>query len=615
MKDSKKDLEEVIKKYKLYKRQIIAYEHKETDPFEGVYFKDMYEEYKASYTEIEFANLIHISKNTYKTALIVSNRGIILKNQKLGDKEKEVKKYLKKKYQLEGSIAYSTFLEIYEELKAYLTQPELAQFMKIGTDSYTDLRTGTIKRSGICLEEEEEDLEMIEKLGKKYDLAKEQLILYEYRGEGEYKGPYFKDLYEEYKEQYTEIEFAKKLGISENNFKSGMKYGGKARKILKNIVLSKEEKEEILEEIIQRFDLIKGQPINLEQFEQIHKPYKLKITKSELAEMLEITEIQRMNLKTRRAKILKNRELSKEEKEKILEDIIKKYDLKKKQLVKYEQEEGEEYKGPYFKEMHQEYKDYFTEIEFANLLQMYTTKDSLPIKHNKGRSEILVNRELSESDKKQIQEDIIGKYEGVLIKYKEVNNQGISFKTLYEAYQSKATEVEFAQYIGVGKKSLQNTRYFGKSTIIKDYIARRKSLSLIPKMEKRFYSKEEIENILSEYELTLKQLIEYVINKGRAYISKTKFEKYNQALEINKGLYLGRMKMSTQNIEENCEGLQRIARIISIKISKRFEIHKDKYKDLEGDILSFIIENYGDVINNFQYDNNLALGLVYRLCQ
>ena len=109
MKDSKKDLEEVIKKYKLYKRQIIAYEHKETDSFEGVYFKDMYEEYKASYTEIEFANLIHISKNTYKTALIVSNRGIILKNQKLGDKEKEVKKYLKKKYQLEGSIAYSTF--------------------------------------------------------------------------------------------------------------------------------------------------------------------------------------------------------------------------------------------------------------------------------------------------------------------------------------------------------------------------------------------------------------------------------------------------------------------------------------------------------------------------
>ncbi|MBQ3145467.1 MAG: hypothetical protein IJB90_02685, partial [Clostridia bacterium] len=127
---------------------------------------------------------------------------------------------------------------------------------------------------------EEEKQEIIEELLNSGKVKPGQSINYEY----------FKELYEPHKEQMAELEFAELLGISYRNYMN-IKHRGIKTKVLRERIekISEEEKQEIIEELLDRGKVKPGQSINYESFKELYEPYKEKMTEVEFAELLGIS--------------------------------------------------------------------------------------------------------------------------------------------------------------------------------------------------------------------------------------------------------------------------------------------------------------------------------------
>ena len=122
---------------------------------------------------------------------------------------------------------------------------------------------------------------LLNHLIEKFDLAKEQIISYENTQEED--KVCFKDIFASLEEPITEKELANLLGINNETFRKFCK-GSKNARILSNIEVSQEEKQEILENIISEFDLQKGELISKEEFFRIYDKVKSKFTQYELGE-------------------------------------------------------------------------------------------------------------------------------------------------------------------------------------------------------------------------------------------------------------------------------------------------------------------------------------------
>ena len=99
----------------------------------------------------------------------------------------------------------------------------------------------------------------------------------------------FLELYEEYKEKMSELDFTEVLGISYSNY-FNIKNAKKNAKILKEVekTIIKEEGKEIVEELLYSNKIKVGQLINYEDFVVLHKPYKDKINENNFAQILGI---------------------------------------------------------------------------------------------------------------------------------------------------------------------------------------------------------------------------------------------------------------------------------------------------------------------------------------
>ena len=120
-----------------------------------------------------------------------------------------------------------------------------------------------------------------------------------------------------------------------------------------------QEKEQILDEILQNFSPC--QIIDYKQFLDLYEQYKDKMSEQEFAEILEINYKNFSNVKNcnTRAKILKSKtNLSKEEKELIIKEVLTK--TRAGQSINYNQ----------FINLYQPYKSKISESEFASLLEI-----------------------------------------------------------------------------------------------------------------------------------------------------------------------------------------------------------------------------------------------------
>ena len=190
------------------------------------------------------------------------------------------------------------------------------------------------------------------------------------------------------------------------------------------------ENEKILVEIIRKFNLEKGQYIDIKLFEEMYENYKNQYTKLEFAQLLNIkrSNYYSMGSKGTKAKILMNINLTEENKKMILDEVIRKNDLARYQLISYGTDSRTKIS---FQELREEYKVYFTKEEFAELIGIRSsdTLKNMRTKNNLGR--ILTNVELTNEDKEKIFLEIEKKplyREGRKINYEE-------FKSIFCKYK------------------------------------------------------------------------------------------------------------------------------------------------------------------------------------
>lgn len=199
--------------------------------------------------------------------------------------------------------------------------------------------------------------DIIEAIIKKNNLSRKQRINYSE----------FLRIYEDYKEKYTEEEFAEILEIKRKSFQAFRSKASKNEKkeiiILQNRKISKEEEQRKILELVQRYELKKGQKIDYEFLKKMHDTVKDVLTEQEFSILLGITDVNLRKLRQAGyARIFKNMNLSDELIEKIRRNIIRQYEGKK---IYYK--ENVKNKGDVdFLKLYNPYRLYFTENEFAN---------------------------------------------------------------------------------------------------------------------------------------------------------------------------------------------------------------------------------------------------------
>ena len=425
-------------------------------------------------------------------------------------------------------------------------------------------------------------------------------------------------LYEPYKEEMSEKEFATVLGVSYGNWQS-IKNRGTKTKILKQ-TRTEEENEELKQRIIR--DLIakeyEGKSIGYSEFLELYKPYEKQLIESEFASYIGISYGNWQNIKHKgqKAKILKQartEEENEELKQRIIRDLIAKgYEGK---IIEYSE----------FLELYKPYEKQLIESEFASYIGISYGKWQ-NIKYKGKKAKILKQartEEKNEELKQRIIRDLIAKgYEGKSIGYSE-------FLELYKPYEKHLIESEFASYIGISYTNWQHIKHIKgrKTKILKQARTEKENEELkqriIRDLIAKGYERKSIEysEFLELYKPYEKQLIE---SEFASYIG---ISYKNWESIKNRGTKAKILKQARTE-GENEELKQRIIRDLiakgyegkSIGYSEFLELYKPYEKKLiESEFASYIGISYGNwqniknkgtkAIVNFEY--NLSIRLLY----
>lgn len=360
------------------------------------------------------------------------------------------------------------------------------------------------------------------------------------------------------------------------------------------------DNEKILMEIIKKFNLEKGQYIDKKLFEEMYENYKNAYTKLEFAQLLNIkrSNYYSMGSKGTKAKILMNINLPEETKKMILDKVIGKYDLARYQLISYGTNNRAKIS---FQELRKEYKVYFTKEEFAELIGIRSaeTLKNMRIKNNLGR--ILTNVKLTNEDKEKIFLEVEKSplyREGKKINYEE-------FKRIFCKYKRYFSESEFAKILGITTHAYESMKYCNKRCIIKNYKVVEKVKDI--KLENKFYTKSELENICSKINITIEQFIIYVIQKVKVDSA----TKYKEALDMNNGIWIGNTIMSNSFFIENYNDINDGIKIITKHITKKYNMtHYND--DLINMGIEYTLEKCGDLEKNFGYNLEISKKLLFR---
>lgn len=215
------------------------------------------------------------------------------------EKEQKIIKNLIEKYNLKRGqyIDYNFFLVMYEDVKSQMSQKEFALLLGMTESKYKNIRFYNGKGSILTDKKlsEEEKNEILEEIIIEFDLSRGQLITYE-KTNNDFLS--FLELYEPYKEKFSENEFANLLGIKTDNLRNlrrGLKSDKKEEKIVHKarILMAKQyteqEKIDICEKIIKKDESYEeGKKIKYSQLKKMHKKYKSFLTEEEFAELLGI---------------------------------------------------------------------------------------------------------------------------------------------------------------------------------------------------------------------------------------------------------------------------------------------------------------------------------------
>lgn len=207
-------------------------------------FLVLFQEYKGRVLESQFATILEIRYPDFVEMKDKGKRCIILKKAKNEFINKDLANKIIEELVSEGYgntlISYAEFLELYEPYKTILSEVQFANIIGIGVSNLGNMRnkhtTAHILKSEKNKEQEEKEKIMQEVTSslKNAGYVNRKIDYSE-----------FLELYKPYQEELTELEFAKALGISRENFYLVKKKGRRAI-ILKTKKNSHIEKIEVI---------------------------------------------------------------------------------------------------------------------------------------------------------------------------------------------------------------------------------------------------------------------------------------------------------------------------------------------------------------------------------
>lgn len=443
-----------------------------------------------------------------------------------------------------------------------------------------------------------EDISILESIAKKYNISKRDPL----------NCKKFHTIYEEYKNDYSEIEFAKFIGISERSYKKKIADADDESKevfVFTNQTISQEEKEKIIEQMIEQYNLYKKQEITLSFFKEMYDNVRVKLTEVEFAELLGVASKSYATFKSRsktdkdtKIVILGNRELDNIEKTRTILELVQKYDLYKGQPITYD----------FFLEIYETLKTYLTQNELIVLLG--SSVSSLKnIRNGQETARLFMNIELKSETIEYIRKSIINQYEGKKLYYmhNEKNTGEVKFCELYKSYRIYFTPIEFANLMGVSEKNLWYMEHNMANPRIKD-IEKVKKVEELQKeiVDMGYYSIEQISDLCSRVDLSIEDFITYYINRAKFFDPTV----YKNALENNGGLWLGKTKIEERDLQKYTGMYVNIVNTVVNQINRQYGQYYLE-EDMKSEMMLFIVYSCGDLVQNFKYDPKLMERMIW----
>ena len=316
-------------------------------------FLELYEQYKNNITEKEFGYIIGMSYSKYKN---IKNRGGKTKILETKIDKESIVMEIEEKY---GSILidYSQFLTIYKPYKSKInSQEEFAEIIGITRNNFSSLkhkgtRAWILKKEYIPEELQQSIREKILEQG----YANKQINYMQ-----------FLLLYEPYKYQLKEIEFASILGISEIKHRNMKYYDNKTYILRSKKQVSVDRIQEVKEELVSQG--YSNRTINYLAFKRLYSNYEEEMDEIQFAQILGISYANYMTIKNQKsgAIILKTENISLDIIEKLLEDTTIQGVM------------GTSIDYSHFLELYIPYSKFMTEVQFAeNIGISYTNYNNL----------------------------------------------------------------------------------------------------------------------------------------------------------------------------------------------------------------------------------------------
>lgn len=565
------------------------------------YAKFCYVREQSGYTNIkeyDFAQILGISNTNFRNIRDRNQKAVILKElipQKEQKQREQIEKDLigDKKVEPGERIDYQKFCNLHESY-SHIPEPVFARFLELTYDTAYNMKRGI---PAIVFKSKYNEEEMVEKIIEEKLVTPGEKLNY----------TQFLERLELIKKHhpatrhFSEYAIAKLLGVRKGNL-------GHCKRDNTNIIILKqyvkrkkkynipeEERNQVVEELIKNKNARPYQYCDYERFLELYSGYEERYTEKTFYEMLDLTYRDFYQIKKQKGK------------KRILRDCFSKERVTEELLQSGKITIGEEISLDKFNRLHREY-DYFDKKTFAEILEMtegelenlkagYTQKVQM-LKSKIPEKRRLSGQEIKNEEKNQALKMLGELFQKGVIQYNQKINY-IEFKKLYSYLgKTRIPEHEVAEMLGIPYFQYQNMRHIGKEIKIKNYKTV-EAIRIIGTLEKRFYSKEEIEEIITKHNISLEEFIENIILKWIAEEDLERYIKlYSDIFEKHKGIYIGKGRMSNRYFQMLYPKIEpAIYRLIGYICKSRNILHIAE--DCRSEALIYILEKCGDIEQNF----------------
>ena len=553
-------------------------------------FQELYKVYGRGMTETTFAqDILQIEYHCYNNFKKRGTKTKILKFQDLPDENKNnIIKKLKELGYNKKIITYEELQQLYKEHGNGMSESTFAhQILDIEVSLYQKCKSGITKKVKILKSnfieqnEKEKIIKELKKIGYENKLVTHQEI---------------EKLYQTYSSKMSKREFVEKiLGQSYENYKKRRIKNLKIR-ILKYPKLPEETKVKIIK--ILKAKGYENKLITYEELQQLYKEYGSGMSETTFREaILNVSDSSYFKCKSgNNIKILKPQyaDFTQDEKDKIIEELKQKgYENK---LVGYEE----------IDKLYENYSDkirkkFFIENILGASYSGYRNSKTTGYKIGILKPKFII---LSQQEKDEIINKIIKLgYIDRSITYDDIQQ-------LYKEYGSCMSEINFAREIlGVNNSSYTNCKNMGVRVRAKNYssVVKAEEIKLLYLKTPQYYSKEFINNICNEYNLTLEEFMIYILNCELQNVNL-----YVEHLKQKDKLWIGYTNLSTEFINNNIDIINDLAYKIVNRFYRSYKINYPK-EDLIQDMILEIIAQTGYHEKNFSCDIETYRKTVYKV--